>query len=107
MIVARGSGEAQGEGVTGSVVSSVSQSISGSSGVGIVYPASLTDYLNSESQGITAMTQSIQNYTQQCPDGKFALLGFSQGAQIVGDVLGGGSLSNVAPIDKSMTKNRK
>lgn len=105
MIVARGSTEAPGEGVESSVVSAVQQSISGSNGLGIDYPASLTDYTSSESQGVTAMTQAIQSYVQSCPDRKIALMGFSQGAQVVGDVLGGGSMSSSAPIDSSYTKN--
>ena len=103
MIVARGSTEPQGEGVESSVVSAVSQSISGSDGEGIVYPASLTDYTSSESQGVTAMTNDIKSYTQQCPDTKIALMGFSQGGQVVADVLGGGSMSSSAAIDKSYT----
>ena len=105
MIIARGSGEPAGEGVESSVVSAVQKSISGSDGLGIDYPASLSDYQSSESAGVTAMTQDLQSYTQQCPDTKIALLGFSQGAQVVGDVLGGGALSNSAPIDKQYTKN--
>ena len=107
MFVARGSTEPQGEGVESSVVSSVQKSIPGSNGEGINYPATLTDYLNSESEGVTSMTQAIQSYTQACPDGKYALMGFSQGAQVVGDVLGGAAFGGSGPIDKSFTKNRE
>ena len=107
MFVVRGSNEAPGEGVESSVTSSVKKSISGSSSQGIDYPADLTDYTSSESEGVTALTSSIQSYTQACPNGKFALLGFSQGAQVVGDVLGGSSFGGSGPIDKSQTTNRK
>ena len=109
LFVARGSLEAQGEGVEGCVTSLVQQSIPGSNGEGIVYPADPNDYFVSEPAGVTAMTKAIQNYTQACPTGKFALLGYSQGANVVSDVVGGSFLGALGsgPIDKSFTKNCK
>ena len=78
MIVARGSTEAAGEGITGTVATSVQQAVPGSSSVGVDYPATLTDYLASEASGVAAMTSMIQSYVASCPDSKIALLGFSQ-----------------------------
>ena len=100
MIVARGSTEAPGEGHIRSVTSLVKRAISGSSSVGIVYPATLDNYQSSESQGVVAMVQAITDYVTACPDGRIALLGYSQGAQVIGDALGGS-----APVNASLTKN--
>ena len=109
MFIARGSLEPQGEGVESCVPALVQQSIPGSKAEGIVYPADPNNYFTSEPEGVSAMTQAIKNYTQACPTGKFALLGYSQGANVVSDVIGGSFLgaAGPGPIDKSYTKNRK
>lgn len=78
MIVARASTEAAGEGIIGTVATAVKLRVSGSDSESVVYPASLTDYVNSETQGITAMTKLIRDYTARCPTTKIALLGYSQ-----------------------------
>lgn len=65
----------------------------------VVYPASINnvqDYANSEHQGTLALTQLIQAYLAACPTAKIALLGYSQGAEVVGDVLCGTS-SDISP----------
>lgn len=65
----------------------------------VVYPASINnvqDYANSEHQGTLALTQLIQTYLAACPSAKIALLGYSQGAEVVGDVLCGTS-SDISP----------
>ena len=109
LFIARGSLEPQGEGVESCVTSLVQQSIPGSNGEGIVYPADPDRYIVSEPAGVKAMTAAIQNYTQACPNGKFALLGYSQGANVVSDVIGGSFLGalGAGPIDKTLTKNCK
>lgn len=45
------------------------------------------------------MTDMITSYVQRCPTSMIVLLGFSQGGQIVGDVLGGGSYQSTPPLD--------
>ena len=106
MIVARGSTEPQGEGSVRAITAQIQNLVSGSSSEGIMYPATLEDYQSSESQGAAAMVQAITNYAQACPDSKIALLGYSQGAQVIGDALGGGSFdTSQLPIDTSLTKN--
>ncbi|GAA5865760.1 hypothetical protein JCM8547_002769 [Rhodosporidiobolus lusitaniae] len=45
------------------------------------------DYANSEAQGVTAMAAAIAAQEEKCPGGKIALLGYSQGAHVIGDVL--------------------
>ena len=106
MIVARGSTESQGEGSIGAITAQIQNLVSGSSSEGVIYPATLEDYQSSESQCTVAMIQAITNYSRACPVSKIALLGYSQGAQVIGDALGGGSFDNSQPpIDMNLTRN--
>lgn len=107
IIAARGSTEAPGEGKCQSVSQLIEAGIPGSDDVAVVYPATLIPYESSEEAGVSNMTQMIQQYTQSCPDTKIVLVGFSQGAQVVGDVLGGGSFGSTpsAPLASQFTQN--
>jgi len=78
MIVARASTEAPGEGIIGAVATQVQQAVLGSDSEAVDYPATLTDYLNSEASGVAAMKQLVQSYVARCPNSKIALLGYSQ-----------------------------
>jgi len=98
IIAARGSTEPQGEGPLQNVSSLIEASIPGSDDIAVVYPADLVPYESSEEAGVTNMTQEITSYVQQCPNSKIVLLGYSQGGQIVGDILGGGSYSSTPPL---------
>ncbi|TVY29324.1 Acetylxylan esterase [Lachnellula hyalina] len=105
MIVARGSTEAAGQGLIGQVATAVQNAVPGSDSEAVDYPASLTDYLGSEASGVADMTKLIQAYAAKCPDSKIGLLGYSQGGQIVGDVLCGTSevgLTASSAIDASL-----
>jgi len=88
VITARASTEAPGEGIIGAVVDRI---VSGSrqtvSREAIVYPATLTNYLNSEGQGVTAMKSRLSAKVSSCPNTKIVLTGYSQGAHVSGDVL--------------------
>ncbi|KAF5383067.1 hypothetical protein D9615_004827 [Tricholomella constricta] len=92
VITARGSNEQPGEGIIGAVVDGVvtgsSQTVSREA---VVYPATLTNYLNSEAQGVTAMKLRLADKTSSCPNTKIVLTGYSQGAHITGDVLSAGA----------------
>jgi hypothetical protein len=124
MIVARASTEAPGEGIIGAVATHVQQSVPGSDAEAVDYPATLTDYLNSEASGVAAMTKLIQSYVARCPNSKIALLGYSQvfcyaigegyvlmrgqGAQVVGDVLCGTGekfFNRTSALSGSLSKN--
>jgi acetylxylan esterase len=124
MIVARASTEAPGEGIIGAVATLVQQSVPGSDAEAVDYPATLTDYLNSEASGVAAMTKLIQSYVARCPNSKIALLGYSQvfcyamgkgyvlirdqGAQVVGDVLCGTGekfFNGTSALSHSLSKN--
>ncbi|KAG6908820.1 hypothetical protein DXG01_003173 [Tephrocybe rancida] len=92
VITARASTEAPGEGIIGAVVSSI---VTGSrqtvSREAIIYPATLTNYLVSEGLGVTAMRTQLAAQASACPNTKIVLMGYSQGAQVAGDVLAAGA----------------
>lgn len=48
------------------------------------------DYCASVTEGAQNGLSQVTAYAARCPDAKLVLSGYSQGAQIVGDVLGGG-----------------
>ena len=91
VITARASTEQPGEGVSGAlvtqVVNSSQQTVSRAS---VSYPATLTNYASSSAQGVSALKQQLTQQVQNCPTQKIVLVGYSQGAHVVGDVLGGG-----------------
>jgi len=91
VITARASTERPGEGITAAMVSRVvSTSKQTVSRASVDYPATLTDYARSSGQGITALRDQLTKQVQQCPNQKIVLAGYSQGAHVVLDVLGGG-----------------
>lgn len=91
IITARASTEQPGEGITGAlvtqIVNSSSQTVSRAS---VSYPATLNNYASSSAQGVSALKTQLTNEVNSCPNAKVVLLGYSQGAQVVTDVLGGG-----------------
>ena len=59
----------------------------------IVYPANISYsgyFCQSANVGALAFRDQMTTYVERCPDSKLVLMGYSQGASIVGDVLGGG-----------------
>lgn len=91
VITARGSTEDPGEGSTGALVTQiVNASDQTVSRAAVDYPATLTNYANSSAQGVSALTTQLTEQVAECPDQKIVLAGFSQGAHVVLDVLGGG-----------------
>ncbi|KAK1765955.1 cutinase-domain-containing protein [Phialemonium atrogriseum] len=91
LIVARGSSEQPGEGRIGVVAGNVTERVPGSTVEAVEYPATLTDYLESEGDGVAAMAALIAAYVGRCPDSRIALLGYSQGGQVAMDVVCGTS----------------
>jgi len=91
IIAARASGEDLGPGIVGSLVTRVrngsSQTVSTSS---VEYPATLDDYANSSAAGTAALKTLLTNQANACPNQKIVLMGYSQGAHIIGDTLAGG-----------------
>ena len=101
IITARASTEAAGEGITGALVTQVvNASTQTVSRAAVSYPATLNNYNNSSLQGINALKTQLTNLVNSCPSTKVVLMGYSQGAHVVGDVLGGGqggSLGTATP----------
>jgi len=87
-IVARASTEAPGFGIIGAVKNAVVAEVPGSTAEAVDYPATLSDYFNSESAGVDAMKELVQSYTARC-SAPLVLLGYSQGAQVTMDTLVG------------------
>ncbi len=90
-IVARASTEKEGTGVIGALAEEVQKGVKATVAIRAVkYPAALTPYEPSVVKGDEAIKAELEEEVAKCPGQKILLLGYSQGAQIVGDVLGGG-----------------
>ncbi|KHN98641.1 Cutinase [Metarhizium album ARSEF 1941] len=111
MITVRGTGEEQGIGVFGSLIGrEVAKQIKGSKVVALEYPATLADplYPYSVGNGTKDLTELLQEHQTSCPDGKVAILGYSQGAQVTLDTLCGTDevgFQATAPIPSDAVKN--
>lgn len=101
IITARASTEAAGEGITGALVDQIINSSTQTiTRAAVDYPATLTNYASSSLQGIQNLTSQLTTEVTNCPNEKIVLLGYSQGAHVVLDVLGGGqggSLGTATP----------
>lgn len=80
MIIARGTTEPQGPGDLGRIAGRIAARIEGSAIEPVVYPATYLDpyHVDSIKNGTNAARKAITEYTEKCPDGKMALLGYSQ-----------------------------
>lgn len=91
VLAARASTEPPGAGIIGSLVSQIQGAVSATVSTSSVdYPALLFPYDFSTTQGDAAIAQELTAQVRQCPDQQIVLVGYSQGAQLVGDVLAGG-----------------
>jgi Cutinase len=96
VVVARETASAQGSSwlLTG-VARSISSRIGGqTSTYHVNYPASW-NFLTSVPQGVTDLVRHLNDQAARCPDQKFVLLGYSQGAMVIGDAL-------ASPMDRTM-----
>ncbi|KAL8408623.1 hypothetical protein RB594_007171 [Gaeumannomyces avenae] len=91
IFVARGSGEQPGLGRIGVVAGNITQKIKDSRVTAVDYPATLVEYNASVGNGTSRLKSLVEDYAKKCPNNKMALLGYSQGAQAVGDVICGTS----------------
>ena len=106
IITARASTEAAGEGITGALVTQVvnasAQTVSRAS---VSYPATLNNYNSSSLQGINALKTQLTNEVTNCPNEKIVLLGYSQGAHVMLDVLGGGQGGSLGTATAPLASN--
>jgi len=108
IITARASTEAPGEGITASLVTQiVNSSTQTVSREAVVYPATLTNYASSESQGVANAKQELTTAVQNCPNQKEVLLGYSQGAEVSLDVIAGNSEvgGSAQPVSTSISSH--
>ncbi|KND87502.1 Acetylxylan esterase 2 [Tolypocladium ophioglossoides CBS 100239] len=93
IVVARGTGEPQGAGVTGLLADRIAAQVQGSAVAPLDYPATFTDpnYDASVAAGTKAMQAALDNYTAACPGAKVAVMGYSQGAHLSMDAICGGA----------------
>jgi acetylxylan esterase len=106
IITARASTESAGEGITGALVTQIvnasAQTVNRAS---VNYPATLNNYNSSSLQGIQAATSQITTEVQNCPSEKIVLLGYSQGAHVMLDVLGGGQGGSLGTATAPLASN--
>lgn len=98
IIVARGSNQPAGEGSVGPVADMIEAAVPGSYSVAVDYPAVIItleaddNYFTSVNEGIEDMKSKIEAYVAACGSGsRIALLGYSQGGEVVTDTLAGGT----------------
>ncbi|KAG5768604.1 hypothetical protein H9Q72_003916 [Fusarium xylarioides] len=89
IFLARGTNEPY-PGRQGSLVSAICSGLPSCGYEDINYPANFNTYCTSIYAGITGGLSQITAYANRCPASKIVLSGYSQGAQLFGDMLGGG-----------------
>jgi Cutinase len=57
----------------------------------LVYPASF-DYERSKAEGVTALRAELSKTSAACPETQFVIIGYSQGADVIGDTLQSGNV---------------
>lgn len=108
LIVARASTETAGEGVTQrlatQIVNSSKQTVSQEA---VVYPATLSNYVSSESRGVSNAELELTTAVHNCPNQKEVLLGYSQGAEVSMDVITGNAevSGTVSPVSTAISSH--
>ncbi|EME86061.1 carbohydrate esterase family 5 protein [Pseudocercospora fijiensis CIRAD86] len=96
ILVARGSNEDVGEGSVGSVADAIEARVPNSVSQAIDYPATIialdSNYFTSVADGIEDTKTKIQDYVDACGSAsRIALVGYSQGGNVMTDTLAGGT----------------
>lgn len=96
MFTARGTGELppNGLGIEGTHINAVLAAIPDSNATVIDYPATFGN--NSVPIGVQNGTRQIEEYLDACPTSKIVVMGYSQGADVMGFVLTGAAFT-IAP----------
>ncbi|KAI0471536.1 cutinase [Xylariaceae sp. FL0804] len=90
IFLARGNNEPY-PGRQGALVDAICAQLSSCDYEDIVFDDGLgTEYCGAVAAGDSAGTSQIADYNGRCPDTKLVVSGYSEGAHVVGDVLGGG-----------------
>ncbi|KAE8334309.1 hypothetical protein BDV24DRAFT_170326 [Aspergillus arachidicola] len=102
LFIARGTTEPPGDGMMHSLAQRIITDLGLDSAdrEAIDYPATglgnYTAYMDSVSKGSEAIALQVTNYANHCATSKLVLLGYSQGAQIIGDALCGTELTSAS-----------
>lgn len=98
IITARASTEPPGEGIIGTLATLIQNSNQGVTRDSVQYPATFQNYAISSAMGTSQLTKQLTAYTKDCPSVKVVLLGYSQGAHVLGDTMcGGGEARGLGP----------
>lgn len=89
IVLARGTDEST-PGALGPLASNITSQLPGTATTSLDYPATFL-YWSSEPQGVSSLTATLSDLASSCPTTKLALLGYSQGAQVIMDLLCGSS----------------
>ncbi|KAK4926550.1 hypothetical protein LTR49_006484 [Elasticomyces elasticus] len=105
-LVSRGSEEPQGQSVLETIAGGIAAALPGSGSNEVVYPA-LLSFWDSAPIGVTNAQQQLQDYYEQCPNGKIVLLGYSQGSYVLTTTLAGGNYSGQSwsPLASNIAEN--
>jgi dienelactone hydrolase len=94
ILVARGSGQDEGEGSVGVVADAIEARVPDSLSDAVMYPATFNNYFESVDEGVTNAKSKIRAYVDQCGSAsRIALVGYSQGGHVMTDTMAGGSLT--------------
>lgn len=109
MIVGRGTNEPPGEGHTAELVNDIKRHTRQRiDDVAVDYPATaknLADYANSSGKGTAAVRGMLTDEVGRCPTQKIVMLGYSQGAHIIGDAIAGGAGGKLGPQTPPVPRN--
>jgi len=82
-------------------VRSITSVLPGSRGYAVQYPAS-NDFIASTKAGINDVINRLNKQNKACPDQKYALVGYSQGAGVMHGAVGRDASSPDVKLDKSV-----
>lgn len=100
IIQARGTGEVMQASLQDVAANATIAAIPGSVLSKVPYPANFS-LPASSNNGTELMSEMANNYHAECPTSKIVLMGYSQGALVLGNVLTGG-VGGVPPLDQSV-----
>lgn len=78
IIIARASNEPAGPGIIGEIAFNIQNRTTHTSTRALEYPAWFEPYLQSQTQGVAALSRLLGEYANKCPDTKLVLMGYSQ-----------------------------
>ncbi|VUC37992.1 unnamed protein product [Clonostachys rosea] len=105
ILLARGTGERLNSSIASRVAEGIMSRIPNSNLTSLDYPATFTNppYTSSVADGVDLLKNTLNSYHSTCPDGKIAVIGYSQGAQVSTYAFCGGN--GTETVSAEVTKN--